>query len=1145
MAQELLTAFEEILSDKSQNRQAAENHVAELFEGDGKEAAFACLEIAGNHDVADGIRQLAAVLFRRNCFSVMNDEATFWNGLDGKSREEIKDVLLSMVTHWEEDDNIKLSHRICDCITAVVKAITVDYSNLQEESGQDMENYVLPSSQEYWPELLQTLFQLTQGSDAQLEAALYLYSSVPGIFGDQLGEYKEVISELLATSFEKENFEVRVSTANALSGLIGRMKKEEALFFSPLLGTCVNVVREALQDDRVDDAERVLKALVDLTETQPKLFKHHLDEIVNTMLIAAECTTFDDGCRRLALEVCVGLCENAGGMMRKLEDFPTKIFQICLGMIKEIEDDDEWALQDTLATEEDETVLCGEVALDRVATHLGGKVVMEIAVAILPPMLDISSPWEDKYAACIALSSIGEGCYKAMRSYLQDIVALVLVLFKDPNPRVVYAATNVVGQLAVDFAPRAPKDYKKSFAFKFKDEIINALYEVIGSECNFKFPRVQAHATAALVNVVENIRSKDLKDDTETLLNGVEFLFAQKSTIVLESAVTLLATVADSCAEHFSEYYEGFMAYMANIVSDCLSNPDDNKDKKMLLGKTFEASTLMGLAVGKEAFEGDAHKLMEMMGAEIRGMADDAPHANYIHTSCARICQILQEDFEPYLSDIFPPLLRSAKLPSGLLELEEDENIEDLPEGVDAWQQLDIADQRFAIKTSTIEEKRAANDMLIIYCQQLGGKFASQVDEIAQLAMKNLGYYFEENIRISAATIMADLIHSYNENEDYGKPAATQLWLTIYPEFISQTSKEPDLEVMVAKLSGLGRCISELEEDALNEDFLLQLFALLGKIVREFNDRALERLKQRVDDDDFDEEAEVALSEEEEYDYDVIGEVSDLLHLILGYGKEHVKPYFLEVPEGSEEPSFLEGILELLHPDRQPSDLKWAISIFDDIVEHWGDAAIDVSEPFVGPLLGGISHEDPEVRQACVYGIGIMSSVEAFADVCMQSVEKLFNMIEREDARDETNVDATENAISAYIKIGRNVGVQQGVVKEDDLLNQLLEWLPITEDYDEAKYLYGWIVEKLGDNDPIVHGEENLNHLVRVFSQVIGTIVMPTSDDLCKKVAYFLEEIGQSDSPAAAVLKEQLEDKDIAARMKVAVSMAHEDESSA
>lgn len=61
--------------------------------------------------------------------------------------------------------------------------------------------------------------------------------------------------------------------------------------------------------------------------------------------------------------------------------------------------------------------------------------------------------------------------------------------------------------------------------------------------------------------------------------------------------------------------------------------------------------------------------------------------------SFARVCQVLGDDFHQYLDMVLPPLLRSAQLPSGIVEVDDDEALEHLPDGVHAWEVLAIEDQ--------------------------------------------------------------------------------------------------------------------------------------------------------------------------------------------------------------------------------------------------------------------------------------------------------------------------------------------------------------------------------------------------------------------------------------------------------------------
>ena len=53
----------------------------------------------------------------------------------------------------------------------------------------------------------------------------------------------------------------------------------------------------------------------------------------------------------------------------------------------------------------------------------------------------------------MAVSQIGEGCAKQIQQSLGDVIQMVLANFRDPHPRVKWAAINTIGQMATDFGP--------------------------------------------------------------------------------------------------------------------------------------------------------------------------------------------------------------------------------------------------------------------------------------------------------------------------------------------------------------------------------------------------------------------------------------------------------------------------------------------------------------------------------------------------------------------------------------------------------------------------------------------------------------------------------------------------------------------
>jgi hypothetical protein len=92
---------------------------------------------------------------------------------------------------------------------------------------------------------------------------------------------------------------------------------------------------------------------------------------------------------------------------------------------------------------------------------------------LIPTMIG-SDVWQERYAAIMAISSMGEGCASVMGTELFKIVrysllpcpqqtlylhlfSLVLPHLIDSNPRVRHASCNCIGQLSTDF-PVLPDD---------------------------------------------------------------------------------------------------------------------------------------------------------------------------------------------------------------------------------------------------------------------------------------------------------------------------------------------------------------------------------------------------------------------------------------------------------------------------------------------------------------------------------------------------------------------------------------------------------------------------------------------------------------------------------------------------------------
>ena len=181
---------------------------------------------------------------------------------------------------------------------------------------------------------------------------------------------------------------------------------------------------------------------------------------------------------------------------------------------------------------------------------------------------------------------------------------MIVEHFADVHPRVRWAAINTVGQMCTDFGPNLQADLHAL--------VLPALVTSMDDNCK----RVQAHAAAAVINFCEHCSRVTLRQYLPELLGKLMVLLQRNIRRVAEQAVTAIASVADVAESDFEPYYNSFMPGLKKILEVA-----QGKDYRMLRGKSMECISLIGVAVGKEAFCGDAKEVMDLMIAAQHGIS--------------------------------------------------------------------------------------------------------------------------------------------------------------------------------------------------------------------------------------------------------------------------------------------------------------------------------------------------------------------------------------------------------------------------------------------------------------------------------------------------------------------------------------------
>ncbi|XP_070496261.1 importin-5 [Chironomus tepperi] len=1019
------------------------------------------LRAISNAQVHEESRLMAAVLLRRVFSSDFQD---FFPKLTPEQQTELKQQILLLL---QQDVSANLRRKICEVVAEVAR-------NLIDDDGNNQ-----------WQEILQLLFQCANSPNVLLqESALRIFASVPGIFGNQQNHFLQIIKEMLMKYLDpSSNAEVRFQAVRAVVAFILLNDKEVEIqkSFTDLLPHVIMITADSI---KAEEDQTLIKLLIDMSETIPKYLRPQLETIFEMCVNVFRSEDVEDSWRHLALEVMVSLSENAAAMVRKkAEKYVAALVPLVLKMMTELDDDEDWSVSDEIEDDDTgENNVIAESALDRLACGLGGKAILPHVIQNIPTMLN-NPDWKYRHAALMAISAAGEGCHKQMETMLDSITEGTLKYLADPHPRVRYAACNAIGQMCTDFAP--------VFEKKFHAQVIPGLLNLLDDHAN---PRVQAHAGAALVNFSEDCPKTILTRYLDGIMNKLGAILNTKfnelvekgTKLVLEQVVTTIASVADTTEKEFIVYYDQLMPCLKYIIAN--ANTDE---LKMLRGKTIECVSLIGLAVGAEKFMADASEIMDMLlKTHTEGnLPDDDPQTTYLISAWARICKILGKQFEQYLPLVMGPVMKTAAMKPEVAVLDNDE-IQDVESDPD-WQFVNLSDQQnFGIRTAGLEDKAAACEMLVCYARELKEGFANYAEEVVRLMVPMFKFYFHDGVRRAAAESLPYLLICAKIK---GPQYLESMWAYICPELLKAIETEPEAEVIAELLASLAKCIETLGANCLSAEAMDEVLKIINRFMNEHFEKADKRAQAR-NEEDYDEAVEEQLAEEDETDVYLLSRIADIIHSLFSIQKVSFLPYFDQVA-----PHFI----KLLDPSRPSwSDRQWALCIFDDLIEFCGPQCAKYQQYFLQLMIQYCKDKQPEVRQAAMYGCGILAQHggDQFAQTCSVAMPILVEAVMATTAREPENMTVTENAISAIAKILKYNS--SAITNADEIISIWFQSLPVTEDDEEAPHIYGYLCDLIQSNHPIVLGNNNSN-LPRIVALIgdafyhgVIQIITPTNENI-------------------------------------------------
>uniref|UniRef100_A0A0G4GAE1 TOG domain-containing protein n=1 Tax=Chromera velia CCMP2878 TaxID=1169474 RepID=A0A0G4GAE1_9ALVE len=955
----------------------------------------------------------------------------------------------------------------------------------------DFAQMLLPDKD--WPEFLPFLFQLfeSQSVEHKATATLILAEIIPSIT-EVVHANAQQTANITTQMMNQQDVQCRVNACALIAALCEACEGPIITQLRALVPTMLQTLTELLHAGKSEEAKEILESLGGIAEKEPGFFKPSLQGTVAHMMQIGREKQLENGVRQLALEWLLQMAASRPKLCTKLDGFIPGMVGLCMEYMLEIREDAGWmdADGDDMDEEDDEDLYAiGEEGLDRLAGCLEGDAILPVVFGAASQYLAHADSWKHKLAAIMSLSQVSEYMDEEMlEKHLHDIMRTLLAHLKDQHHRVRFAALHAIGQVALD--------HEGQPQVEFTSETLTAVIECLDDPV----PKVVGHAASAFVNFGEEVSKEDMLPFVPGLMvkTAAKIQDPNSPKKVREMCITAIAVVAGVIEEHFGAYYTDVMPAMKQIASQCVG-----KELRTMRGKAFECISLLGMAVGGEAFRADGTEAVQaMLSLQEAGLEDDDPLGEFIPEALQRCCRVMRDDFLPFIPRVLEPLLRTLNTEPSHVEDPSAKECEDMT--------LMFLDQKSCVglKTAVIEEMSQALNIIMCFLEVLDAKMVEFIRHIGQTVHKLLSFSLSEDVKYKAIHCISLLISCL---KSAARPQATsdakvmlqELTWSAVTALFKCMDEEEDIELLCAEAVGVKRCLDAAGTDVIGSEQVRTICQQVNHHLQQSTQRRAARATKKAEKSqaaEVDEEEIEELDEEQRAEQAFRSDLTDVLGSVMKFYAED----FVRVGSDMYQTFFA----NFLHPNATPDDRALACYLADDMIEHLKSKGTGLWPSFMRQLADAVNDSAPAVRQAACYGMKQASKLQEFGEAAADVCTRLMGCIQRTDAHKKEAQMATDNAISALLELLNHHGAR--------LPNGSHAWqlfaraCPLKQDEIEGRKVHKNLMElvKQGHQD-VIGGESrsHLAHIVGVFCQIYRTKM--STDELDVEIRKLLVQLGE------------------------------------
>jgi len=934
----------------------------------------------------------------------------------------------------------------------------------------DQRGWLAPG-QRGWPQVLPTVFRLANAADTtntptSCESSVRLLANLVAVFKDEIVQAQQQLGAVVQAALAAPSPKVRCAAFVLVCELVGVLDKKA---WAPLVATAsvlTAVLQQLGQANLQEELEECLQQYLEVANLQPDFFKSQLQssmEPVNTLATFVKTRSgVEEGIRKLSLEWLVTYAEQKPKWLAKsLPAFIPLTLECCFYLMLEIEDGEaelkEWVERmDDEEGEEDKDELYheGESAIDRVVEAItidaAGKPLLELV-----GKFSGQQEWQARLAALTAVKQTVE--YVEEEATITQMAQLLFLHLDHPHPRVRYTALHALGQLSNDQAP------------DFQDKYHSTVMPVLLQKMEDPIDRVASMAMSAFVSFGEELENALMIQYSGGFMQKlVSRLQTSKHRMVQEESITSIAVIAGVIEKDFSQYYDGIMPLLKQLVL----NAKGEKENR-LRGKAFECMSLLGLAVGKEKFLPDAQEAVgEMLKTPLE--ADDLQR-EYIQEASERICKCLKQDFAPFLPHLLPGIFASLKM-----EAEDASNQVATDQEDMEYITVSTGEGKLVkVRTSKFVEMEKGASLLNTYCVEMEGAFYDCIPQTAEALLSLLSGSDEitmlcNEARNAAFQTWASLIKCARMGaKDRGMQptVAADLLRQFLRRAVPSMQSDDDPEGLQAGAEGLAECLRNVGPGVLGADEVRQIVEQIFKFIDDSFKRTLviEKEKQassvgappELAQDDDEEDA----GEEEEACRRAF---EDALGAVMEVSTQEFLPCMTETC------TRMQQWLGAQHK-------TLALFLACDMLQHLKEYSAPAWPVFMDPVFQALVDKNPDVRIPAAYAISLAAPIPQFSEAAPRAFQALAQLLSAPapKKKDEQAKVALDNCVSAMFALAKEK--PQHCPPEIPAWQLVVSKLPLRDDEDEAKKIHKAVTDLLLEQHQGLLGQDNC-HIGKILS---------------------------------------------------------------